>query len=353
MNPPIKKTWTARVRIACSKVLRQHPMVGDGTLSHQRSRALPLSHQCSLSLSVFLSLSLSPLPSRSSLYCDLINADKCALIPMTSPGHRATGIGTDPFRLARYREVLRARKDCIASGKCDPASREMQLLTRFLAKGAEHTQGVQAEDWSPGIAGVNQKEDADRSHWSNIQFNRVHNEQTNKFELGEVSWIESRMFTDLGVSALATANNSLADTIQQRFAAMVPTIPSVEELARVQDLYAALTCGAATIKFAADGSIAALQFNHNSSADAANDGGAGSSSNGSARMAKDPSAIWVDLFQLSYVTSVLIICCRLCVHVCVRVRANSDSARRDARTRLARSLSKEHTHHRVLCWSLP
>lgn len=31
-------------------------------------------------------------------------------------------------------------------------------MTRFLAKGVEHTQGVQGEDWSPGIAGLRQKQ---------------------------------------------------------------------------------------------------------------------------------------------------------------------------------------------------
>jgi hypothetical protein len=82
-------------------------------------------------------------------------------------------MSTDPRRLAVYRELARARRDCIDAGRCSKDDAKIRGFTRFLAKIPEHTQGVQGEDWSPGIAGPFQKQLADTSHWSNDAFAQV------------------------------------------------------------------------------------------------------------------------------------------------------------------------------------
>ena len=58
-----------------------------------------------------------------------------------------TGMSTDPQRLRVYREVVRARADCIASGACSRLDPEIRNMTRYLAKISEHTQGEQNEQW--------------------------------------------------------------------------------------------------------------------------------------------------------------------------------------------------------------
>eukprot|EP00662_Eupelagonemidae_sp_cell21_P050304 gene50304-51049_t len=77
--------------------------------------------------------------------------------------------------------MLRARSACFDRGACDRADPAVRNMTRFLAKAAEHTQGVQGELWSPGWAGPHQHDPgyADTAHWSNEQFRSVHNAQHN------------------------------------------------------------------------------------------------------------------------------------------------------------------------------
>jgi hypothetical protein len=107
---------------------------------------------------------------------EALPADVVAALPSTTldwGDQWITGMSTDPARLATYREMARARDACVAAQACDPAAAAMRNFSRFLAKNAEHTQGVQNEDWSPGIAGPTQKADADRSHWSNAEFSKV------------------------------------------------------------------------------------------------------------------------------------------------------------------------------------
>jgi len=113
-----------------------------------------------------------------------------------------TGMSTDPYRLAGFRIMARAYSSCVISSKCDPTSRRMLNFTRFLAKNVEHTQGVQNEDWSPGIAGPNQAKVADYIHWTNEAFESVHNSKFNKFWQGDRSWLESRIFNQLAYDAL-------------------------------------------------------------------------------------------------------------------------------------------------------
>jgi hypothetical protein len=54
-----------------------------------------------------------------------------------------TGMSTDPWRLAVFRLLARARASCIAVGECTRGEAAVVNFTRFLVKATEHTQGVQ------------------------------------------------------------------------------------------------------------------------------------------------------------------------------------------------------------------
>lgn len=54
-----------------------------------------------------------------------------------------TGISSDPARLATYRAIARARAACIGADACDARDPVLRNCTRFAAKNAEHTQGIQ------------------------------------------------------------------------------------------------------------------------------------------------------------------------------------------------------------------
>jgi hypothetical protein len=140
-----------------------------------------------------------------------------------------TGMSTDPWRLAVFRLMARARADCIAARECTRDEPALLNFTRFLAKATEHTQGVQGEDWSPGIAGPNQKVDADTAHWSNEEFEKVHNEKLNKFSMGDNSWIEARAFNNLALAAL-NSTHPLRARVEAEMPKLLPMRPSLQGL---------------------------------------------------------------------------------------------------------------------------
>jgi len=157
----------------------------------------------------------------------------------------------------------RARAACIESG--DPACARdhpvVRNFTRWLAKNAEHTQGVQGEDWSPGIAGPHQKADADMAHWSNAQFAAVHNARRNKFDQGDLSWIEARAFNALALGALP-ADHPLGKDVRSRLAQLAPREPATAGLTPVPAAQSGrpISCAGSTIAFGSDGALSALSF---------------------------------------------------------------------------------------------
>lgn len=172
-----------------------------------------------------------------------------------------TGMSTDPQRLRVYREVVRARADCIQSGACsrqDPAIRNM---TRYLAKISEHTQGEQNEQWNPGYRASGAA--LDEKSWSNADFAKVHNNQTNIFEFGELSWLEARIFNTL---AIAAAPPALKSSIDARLLAIhekeAVAVAPVAGLTKAADLSRPVRCGRdALVTFdAATASLSQLQL---------------------------------------------------------------------------------------------
>ena len=153
-----------------------------------------------------------------------------------------TGMSTDPQRLRVYREIVRARADCIQSGACSRQDPSIRNMTRYLAKNSEHTQGEQNEQWNPGYraSGAN----LDSTSWSNADFAKVHNNKTNIFEFGELSWLEARIFNTL---AIAAAPPALKSSIDARLRSIVEkeTVPvaPVAGLTKAADPSLPVKCG--------------------------------------------------------------------------------------------------------------
>jgi hypothetical protein len=94
-------------------------------------------------------------------------------------------MSSDPARLATYRATVRARAACVASGACAVRDPVLRNFTRFAAKNAEHTQGLQGTGGQPGsqlciwLAMANLPCPGD-SYYKNADFREVHAEIISK-----------------------------------------------------------------------------------------------------------------------------------------------------------------------------
>lgn len=49
------------------------------------------------------------------------------------------GVPSDPLKVLQYRELMRARDECIKTKRCDPKDSRVRNFSRMLTKIAEHT----------------------------------------------------------------------------------------------------------------------------------------------------------------------------------------------------------------------
>ena len=167
-----------------------------------------------------------------------------------------TGMSTDPRRLSVYREIVRARAECLTSGvrtsqtssyRCVRGSAELKNMSRYLAKFSEHTQGEQNEKWNPGYRASGA--DLDTTSWSNADFAKVHNAQHNIFEFGELSWLEARIFNTLAIGAapppLRTEITSRLAAITASEAVAEPPVQGMHKAASVTGPF----CGKTALTF--------------------------------------------------------------------------------------------------------
>ena len=104
----------------------------------------------------------------------------------------------------RYREIVRARKECIDSGACSINDPVMKNFTRFLIKVGTivaHTWAmphvanwytVQIPEHTWGIPGL-----YDNGNWSNAQFEKARSGIN--YANAQSTWIEQRYFNDLAL----------------------------------------------------------------------------------------------------------------------------------------------------------
>ena len=122
------------------------------------------------------------------------------------------GVGTDPIKVSRYRELLRLRSEWIKEGKTSSNERSFINFNRWLLLVAEHTWGMDEKTW------LNDHENytADKFKQARVQPN---------FRVFESSWVEKRAYPQLAVNALE--DTSLGNEARERLQSIRPLLPDL------------------------------------------------------------------------------------------------------------------------------
>ncbi|HVT14679.1 MAG TPA: DUF5054 domain-containing protein [Thermoanaerobaculia bacterium] len=123
------------------------------------------------------------------------------------------GAAADPLKLARFRELSRARAECLESGKCSETDPGLQRFSRMLIKIPEHT------------AGLNLSNYVGTTYWSNLEF--ASQVGACGFQAMEYSWDEQRLFLDWALQALPSGS-TLSTDVKARLEAIKPRRPKPE-----------------------------------------------------------------------------------------------------------------------------
>ena len=135
------------------------------------------------------------------------------------------GVPSDPLKNAQFREVARARDECVSSGACNTSAPAMRDFDRLLVKVPEHTWGL-AQSWFT----------ADYQNYTNVQFQRALKDSLAAGPLANQSdhrggaakwradyyttiqaWWEQRSFVTNAIGAVANAESAatVADAADQ------------------------------------------------------------------------------------------------------------------------------------------
>ncbi len=103
------------------------------------------------------------------------------------------GTGSDPWKMQRFRELVRLRKEWLAAHRLLPASPVLVRFDRELLLVAEHTWGGAVAAWTMH----------DRTHWNNVDFARIR--ERGCWKALSASWQEQRDHVTKAIAALADA----------------------------------------------------------------------------------------------------------------------------------------------------
>lgn len=163
-----------------------------------------------------------------------------------------SGPPSDPWKIAAFRLMSRARAECVGSGRCNPDEPAIADFSRLLLKAPEHTAGLS----STGRLAAYDKD------WSNRRFAAVR--ESAEFRTVEASWDEQRGFLTLALEALdAEGASAAARELGERIAAELPALrpaapPSTEGWSEVPP-GGPYRCGSLEIGFdAEEGAISHL-----------------------------------------------------------------------------------------------
>ncbi len=118
------------------------------------------------------------------------------------------GVPSDPAKVARFRELLRLRRQWVNANKWQVASHEDIAFLRSFALGAEHTWGADTKTW------------LDFDHYTPDAL--VQMLDTPKYQVMVHSWAEKR---DDIQKSLRTLPSALREEVESRFAALKPVRP--------------------------------------------------------------------------------------------------------------------------------
>lgn len=123
------------------------------------------------------------------------------------------GIGSDPIKIGRFRELSRLRRRWLAEGTLRPEGAEVTRFSRFLLMVPEHTWGTDTK-----------KHLGDWANYDAARFGAVR--ELPHFQQFAASWAEQRAYLDSAVAALGDARRAEATT---RLAALAPRRPDPAE----------------------------------------------------------------------------------------------------------------------------
>ena len=108
------------------------------------------------------------------------------------------GVPSDPVKVARYREVVRLRREWIGQGRFKPGDTTDLALLQWFSLAAEHTWGTDTKTW------------LDFDHYTPHDLAEML--PTPKYQTVATSWVEKRNDIDQGIAALPAALSGEART---------------------------------------------------------------------------------------------------------------------------------------------
>lgn len=193
------------------------------------------------------------------------------------------GVGTDPVKVSRFRELLRLRQQWLQQGRLLPDSAEFAAFSDELLMIPEHTWGMDekkhlADYRNYAKADFRRARQADRipeevsggkySYLGHFQMDesdtlseRLFAEQApqaRSYRKFESSWQEQREYLHRAVRALSPDKQA---EVAQVFASQQPSL-QLPDQAESLSLYTPYSLGCATAEFGEDGSIVALTDRH-------------------------------------------------------------------------------------------
>ncbi len=129
------------------------------------------------------------------------------------------GVGSDPLKVSRYRELERLRQEWISTGLVKPDDKKLIAFANKLMLVPEHTWGMDEK--------VHLK---DYTHYDRQSFDKA--QLTPAFQRFAASWAEQRAYLDEAIAALG--KSKLAAEAVKRLNAIQPARPDTSEFKKVQ-----------------------------------------------------------------------------------------------------------------------
>lgn len=153
------------------------------------------------------------------------------------------GVGTDPTKVRRFKELSRLRQEWIADGTLEEGGDLDQRFGWPLIQVAEHTWGMDEKTHLD-----------DYRAYQGVEFSQLR--QTERCRQFEFSWDEQRAYIDEAVSALE--NTRLQAIAHERLVASEPQAPDLAAFELLSDPYAPLETERFRFAICDDGSITSL-----------------------------------------------------------------------------------------------
>eukprot|EP01111_Echinosteliopsis_oligospora_P018725 TRINITY_DN8746_c0_g1_i1.p1 TRINITY_DN8746_c0_g1~~TRINITY_DN8746_c0_g1_i1.p1 ORF type:complete len:564 (-),score=154.55 TRINITY_DN8746_c0_g1_i1:70-1761(-) len=119
------------------------------------------------------------------------------------------GVPSDPLKVAQFREIVRARTECVKSGACDTSDFTFHAFDILLTKVAEHTWGKDVKTFL-----------RDTTNWNNTQFEAA--KSGANFQDMINSWVEQREYITNAIAALG--DSDFATELKNRLASLSSSV---------------------------------------------------------------------------------------------------------------------------------